>query len=138
MPDTRLKIPLEIRASYFFGDNVIIRTYYRYYTDDWSLKAHTSDLEIPVKLTQAFSLSPFYRYYTQTGTKYFKPYGEHTTADEYWTSSYGCVIFYDKIILSLFLINFNNFTSHEGNARQHKKLETVVSTHYTFFFRFFR
>jgi len=88
MPDTRLKIPLGIRASYFFGDNIIIRAYYRYYTDDWSLKAHTADLEIPVKLTQAFSLSPFYRYYTQSGTKYFKPYGEHTAADEYYTSNY--------------------------------------------------
>lgn len=88
MPDTRLKIPLGIRASYFFGDNVIIRAYYRYYTDDWSLRAHTADLEIPVKLTQAFSVSPFYRYYTQTGTKYFKPYGEHTAADEYYTSNY--------------------------------------------------
>ncbi|MEP7092777.1 MAG: DUF3570 domain-containing protein, partial [Flavobacterium sp.] len=88
MPDTRLKIPLGIRASYFLGDNVIIKAYYRYYSDDWSLKAHTADLEIPVKLTQSFSLSPFYRYYTQTGTKYFKPYGEHTAADEYYTSNY--------------------------------------------------
>ncbi len=81
MPDTRLKIPLGITASYFLGDNLIIRAYYRYYTDDWSLRAHTADLEIPVKLPQAFSVSPFYRYYTQGGTKYFKPDGEHT-ADE--------------------------------------------------------
>lgn len=88
MPDTRLKIPLGIRASYFFGDNIIIRAYYRYYSDDWSLKAHTADIEIPVKLSPAFSLSPFYRYYTQTGTKYFKPYGEHTAADEFYTSNY--------------------------------------------------
>ncbi|WP_281637901.1 DUF3570 domain-containing protein [Flavobacterium marginilacus] len=88
MPDTRLKIPLGIRASYFLGDNIILRAYYRYYSDDWSIKSHTVDLEIPVKLTQAFSLSPFYRYYTQSGTKYFKPHGEHTSADEYYTSNY--------------------------------------------------
>ncbi|MBF4473465.1 DUF3570 domain-containing protein [Flavobacterium sp. HJJ] len=88
MPDTRLKIPLGIRASYFLGDNIILRAYYRYYSDDWSIKSHTADLEIPVKLTQAFSLSPFYRYYTQSGTKYFKPHGEHTSADEYYTSNY--------------------------------------------------
>ncbi|WP_281225658.1 DUF3570 domain-containing protein [Flavobacterium aquiphilum] len=88
MPDTRLKIPLGIRASYFLGDNIILRAYYRYYSDDWGIKSHTADLEIPVKLTQAFSLSPFYRYYTQSGTKYFKPYREHTSADEYYTSNY--------------------------------------------------
>jgi hypothetical protein len=34
-----------------------------------------------VKLTHAFSVSPFYRYYTQTGTKHFKPDGEQA-ADE--------------------------------------------------------
>lgn len=88
MPDTRLKIPVGIRASYFLGDNFIIRAYYRYYSDDWGLKAHTADLEIPVKLTQSFSLSPFYRFYTQSGTKYFKPFGEHTAADEFYTSNY--------------------------------------------------
>lgn len=88
MPDTRLKIPLGIRASYFLGDNIIIRAYYRYYTDDWNLKAHTTDLEIPVKLTQAFSLSPFYRYYTQSAAKYFKPYGAHTDSDVFYTSNY--------------------------------------------------
>ncbi|WP_417940812.1 DUF3570 domain-containing protein [Flavobacterium sp. RS13.1] len=88
MPDTRLKIPLGIRASYFLGDNIIIRAYYRYYTDDWNLKAHTADLEIPVKLTQAFSLSPFYRYYTQSAAKYFKPYGAHTDSDVFYTSNY--------------------------------------------------
>lgn len=88
MPDTRLKIPFGFRASYFLGDNFIIRAYYRYYSDDWSLKAHTADLELPVKLSQAFSLSPFYRYYTQTGTKYFKPYGKHSAVDEYYTSNY--------------------------------------------------
>ncbi|AOC96962.1 hypothetical protein BB050_03884 [Flavobacterium anhuiense] len=88
MPDTRLKIPIGIRASYFMGDNIIIRAYYRYYTDDWNLKAHTADLEVPVKLTQAFSLSPFYRYYSQSAARYFKPYGEHTAADQYYTSNY--------------------------------------------------
>jgi hypothetical protein len=88
LPDTRLKIPLAVRASYFLGDNIIIRGYYRYYTDDWKLTAHTLNLEIPVKLSPAFSVSPFYRYYTQTETKYFKGYGLHTTADQYHTSNF--------------------------------------------------
>jgi len=88
LPDTRLKIPLAIRASYFLGDNVIIRAYYRYYSDDWKLTAHTADIEVPVKLSPFFSLSPFYRYYTQSATKYFNAYGAHTAAEEFYTSNY--------------------------------------------------
>ncbi|HMI06219.1 MAG TPA: DUF3570 domain-containing protein [Flavobacterium sp.] len=88
LPDTRLKIPIGIRASYFLGDNVIIRAYYRYYSDDWKLQAHTANLEVPVKLSPFFSVSPFYRYYTQSAVKYFDAYGKHTAAEEFYTSNY--------------------------------------------------
>lgn len=93
LPDTRLKIPLAVRASYFFGDNIIIRAYYRYYSDDWNLNAHTADLEIPVKISPFFSVSPFYRYYSQQGTKYFNGYGAHTSAEEFYTSNYDLSTF---------------------------------------------
>lgn len=88
LPDNRFKIPLAVRASYFLGDNIIIRAYYRYYTDDWNLTSHTADIEIPVKITPFFSVSPFYRYYTQSAAKYFSPYGTHTASDEFYTSNY--------------------------------------------------
>lgn len=88
LPDTRLKIPLSVRASYFLGDNVIVRAYYRYYSDDWKLTAHTAELEIPVKLTSFFSISPFYRYYSQQGTRYFAPLGVHNAASAFYTSNY--------------------------------------------------
>ncbi|OYU81091.1 MAG: hypothetical protein CFE23_06260 [Flavobacterium sp. BFFFF1] len=98
LPDTRLKIPVAVRGSYFLGDNVIVRAYYRYYSDDWNLTAHTAELEIPVKLSQSFSLSPFYRYYTQKGTKYFKAYGEHTASEEFYTSNYDLSTFNSNFI----------------------------------------
>ncbi|SFA92809.1 Protein of unknown function [Flavobacterium swingsii] len=88
LPDARLKIPLAIRASYFLGDNFIIRGYYRFYSDDWGLKSHTANIELPVKLSTVFSLSPFYRYYTQTGVKYFKGFEEHTGSEKFYTSNY--------------------------------------------------
>ena len=93
LPDTRLKIPLAVRANYFLGENVIIRAYYRYYTDDWKLTAHTVDLEVPVKITSFFSVSPFYRYYSQQGTKYFKGYQQHTGSEEFYTSNYDLSTF---------------------------------------------
>lgn len=88
LPDSRFKIPLAVRASYFLGDNVIIRAYYRYYSDDWKLTSHTADLEVPVKISPFFSISPFYRYYSQSAVKYFKPYSQHTGSEEFYTSNY--------------------------------------------------
>lgn len=88
LPDSRLKIPVAVRASYFVGDSFILRGYYRFYSDDWGLKSHTADLEVPVKLSTVFSISPFYRYYTQTAVKYFKGFEEHTAASEFYTSNY--------------------------------------------------
>jgi hypothetical protein len=88
LPDSRLKIPLGFRANYFIGNNLIIKTYYRYYTDNWGLKSHTADIEVPIKINSFFSISPFYRYYTQTAAKYFAPFQTHTAADQYYNSNY--------------------------------------------------
>lgn len=89
LPSTRYKLPLGVRLNYFMGDNIIIRTYYRFYTDDWGLTAHTASIEVPVKITPFFSISPFYRYYVQTAVKYFAAYGKHTAQDQYYTSNYA-------------------------------------------------
>jgi len=88
LPNARMKIPIGLRLNYFMGDNFIVRTYYRYYTDDWDMTAHTLEIETPVKITPFLSVSPFYRYHNQKGVKYFSPYGEHDMNDEFYTSDY--------------------------------------------------
>jgi hypothetical protein len=88
LPDKRLKIPLGVRANYFLGDNIILRSFYRYYQDDWGLKAHTIDLETAIKITPFVSVSPFYRFYTQNAVDYFAPYGQHDPTATYFTSDY--------------------------------------------------
>jgi hypothetical protein len=88
LPDNRLKIPLGFRANYFLGDRFIIRTWYRYYKDDWGISSHTVNIEVPVKITSFFSVSPFYRFYNQSAVKYFAPYGQHTAQNEFYTSNY--------------------------------------------------
>ena len=93
LPHSRFKIPLGFRFNYFSGDNLIVRSYYRYYTDDWGLTSHTASLELPYKITPFFSISPFYRYYTQTATKYFAPYMKHAPTDTYFTSNYTAAAF---------------------------------------------
>jgi hypothetical protein len=88
LPDTRLKIPIGFRANYFLGDKFIIRTYYRFYHDDWGLSAHTISIETPYKITPFFSITPFFRYNTQTAIDYFAPYKVHTAADQFYSSNY--------------------------------------------------
>lgn len=93
LPDTRLKIPLGFRANYFLGDKIVLRSFYRYYTDDWGLNSHTAQFETSIKATPFFSITPFYRYYTQTAVKYFAPKFGHTSADTYYTSNYDLSAF---------------------------------------------
>lgn len=88
LPDTRVKIPIGIRANYFLGDRFILRSFYRYYQDNWGLKAHTVELEFPVKVSPYFSISPFYRFYSQNAVDYFAPYQKHLTSETYYTSDY--------------------------------------------------
>ncbi|MGZ8509975.1 MAG: DUF3570 domain-containing protein [Chitinophagaceae bacterium] len=88
LPDSRIKLPVGFRANYFAGDKIIIRSFYRYYRDDWGLSAHTAELETPVKITPFFSVTPFYRFYSQGATKFFSAYKTHTAADQYYTSNY--------------------------------------------------
>lgn len=88
LPSQRFKIPVGIRANYFLGDKIIIRSLYRYYQDNWGLKAHTLELETPVKLTPFLSVSPFYRFYAQNAVPYFAQYAQHSPSATYYTSDY--------------------------------------------------
>jgi len=93
LPDERVKLPLGVQANAFLGGRWILRAYYRWYWDNYGIRAHTFDLETPVKLTPAFTLSPFFRAYTQTASKYFQPYQGHALAADYYTSDYDLSAF---------------------------------------------
>jgi hypothetical protein len=88
LPGTRIKIPIGLRGSYFIGDRIILRGFYRYYWDDWQLTAHTAELEASVKITPFISVTPFYRYYNQSSVQYFAPYRSHNQAAPFYTSDY--------------------------------------------------
>lgn len=88
LPDSRFKVPLGFRANYFAGDRLVLRSYYRYYVDNWGLSAHTASLETSVKINPFFSISPFYRFYQQTGVDYFEPYLIHTPGKDFYTSNF--------------------------------------------------
>jgi len=88
LPGARFKYPVGLRLNYYASDFVQIRSYYRFYNDNFGIQAHTLEVELPVKLTQFFVLYPFYRYHHQTASRYFAPYLSHSVAEEYYTSDY--------------------------------------------------
>ncbi|MGE0017940.1 MAG: DUF3570 domain-containing protein [Bacteroides sp.] len=100
LPDHRFKLPIGLRANYFLSDRIILRSFYRFYTDSWNLTAHTAELEVPYKITPFVSIAPYYRFYTQNGVDYFKPYGEHRMADnpEFYTSDYDLSKFNSSLV----------------------------------------
>jgi len=94
LPDSRLKFPIGMRFHYYVNEYMVIRTYYRYYFDDWGIKSHTFNIEIPLKVSNKFTLYPAYRYYDQTAAYYFAPYEEHLSTETYYTSDYDLSAFY--------------------------------------------
>ena len=88
LPDTRLKIPIGARINHYFNEFLTLRTYYRFYSDDWGITSHTIQVEAPVKLGQYFTIIPSYRNYSQTAADYFAPFDEHLSTSEFYTSDY--------------------------------------------------
>lgn len=88
LPQQRFKIPIGAQLNMFLGKMWIIRTYYRFYWDDFGITAHTVEVETPMKVSQEFTISPFIRMYTQKGVNFFKPYALHNPLQEFYTSDY--------------------------------------------------
>ncbi|PCJ98449.1 MAG: hypothetical protein COA50_02795 [Flavobacteriaceae bacterium] len=88
LPENRFKIPIGGRLNYYLNDTFILRTYYRYYYDDWGITSHTANIEVPVKLNDSFTVYPSYRYYKQTAADYF--YSKETALSTlpFYTSDY--------------------------------------------------
>jgi hypothetical protein len=88
LPSTRFKLPFGMRANYYINERLKFRAYYRYYTDDWSLNSHTFNIEVPIKVSDRFTVFPIYRYYTQNASKYFAPFETHISTEQFYTSDY--------------------------------------------------
>jgi hypothetical protein len=88
LPDSRFKLPIGGRLNYYLNDTFIIKSYYRFYTDDWGINSHTASIEVPIKLGSLFTIYPTYRFYTQTASNYFYTKEVALSTLEYYTSDY--------------------------------------------------
>lgn len=88
LPDSRFKVAIGGRLNWYLNEVVVLRTFYRYYFDDWGITSHTASIEAPIKITDKFTLYPSYRFYNQTAADYFRPYETALSTDEFYTSDY--------------------------------------------------
>lgn len=88
LPDSRFKVAVGGRLNWYLNETITLRTFYRYYFDDWGINSHTASIEIPVKITDKFTLYPSYRFYNQSAADYFIPYEGALSTDEFYTSDY--------------------------------------------------
>ena len=93
LPDVRSKVAVGGRLHYYLSERLVVRTFYRYYLDDWGIQSHTANVEVPIKLGGHFSLRPGYRFYNQTAADYFAGFNLHRSTDVYFTSDYDLSAF---------------------------------------------
>lgn len=88
LPNSRFKVAMGGRLNWYLGERFTVRTFYRYYFDDWGITSHTANIEVPIKISNKFTLYPSYRFYNQTAADYFSPFKGAVSTDEFYTSDY--------------------------------------------------
>ncbi|MFD1006051.1 DUF3570 domain-containing protein [Winogradskyella aquimaris] len=88
LPSSRFKVAIGGRLNWYLNESFTIRTFYRYYFDDWGINSHTASLEVPFKLSDKFTLYPSYRFYNQTAADYFYPYETALSSYDFYTSDF--------------------------------------------------
>lgn len=88
LPNTRFKVAAGGRLNWYINEIFVVRTFYRYYFDDWGITSHTGSIEVPIKLSDKFTVYPSYRYYSQTAADYFNLYEAALSTDIYYTSDF--------------------------------------------------
>lgn len=145
LPAQRLKIPLGTRLNFYFSEYAVLRTYYRYYWDDWGISANTFQLELPIRFNLSWKVTPIYRYYQQTAANDFAPYNQHLSSNSFYTSDYdlsdfdshqwGIGISYRSVFsaLKLFDLGLKTAQIRAQNYRRSDGLSAViVSTAFRF------
>jgi hypothetical protein len=71
LPNERLRHAIVGRLAQFLPWNGALRLYYRFYTDDWGIVAHSVEGQLMQRLTPEVYIGGYYRFHTQTGASFF-------------------------------------------------------------------
>ncbi|MEZ4451033.1 MAG: DUF3570 domain-containing protein [Nannocystaceae bacterium] len=66
--------------------HMVVEPHYRFYADDWSIRAHMAELRLHFRVFRHLLLRARYRYYTQTGAFFFRPDGFYEAEEMYRTA----------------------------------------------------
>jgi len=84
-PDSRHQNTAQVRWNHFIeGSDATLRLSYRYYTDSWSIKAHTLGVEYVQPLPGGWVLTPSLRVHDQSAAEFYV-----NPADFPWTATYS-------------------------------------------------
>jgi len=86
LPSTRLKVPVSARLNWMISDELSLRTFARYYSDNWGVSGFTGDIELGWDVSAAFTVMPGFRYYNQQGSTYYAPFATALPTQEFITS----------------------------------------------------
>ncbi len=70
-PDTRVRDAYFIKQAHYFEWDGALKTSYRYYKDDWGIKAHTLDFTYDQHLDDGWLLTPRLRFYSQSAASFY-------------------------------------------------------------------
>lgn len=70
-PHTRTGNAIALRGRYFLPYRAALQAEYRYYTDDWAIRAHTADLGYTHPWGERWIFDAHYRYHTQDAADFY-------------------------------------------------------------------
>ena len=70
-PDSRTRWAVLGRYGHYYPWDGALKATYRYYQDDWSVRAHTLEVVYDQRIDDGWILSPQVRFYTQTAASFY-------------------------------------------------------------------
>jgi len=97
LPTVRRRHAVVAKVAQWLPWNGALKGFYRFYADDWGIKAHTGEVELYQRLSPFSYLRLSYRLHHQTAPSFFStrapPLALHMTADsdlaEFWAQTIG-------------------------------------------------
>jgi hypothetical protein len=95
-PDTRQRDAFFIKQGHYFEWDGALKTTYRYYRDDWGLRAHTLDFTYDQHLDEGWILTPRVRFYTQNAASFYD--SKFASAQPFMSSDYRLSAFRSALL----------------------------------------
>ena len=86
LPEDRSRTALGVWLNHAFRPGLVGRLHYRFYDDDWGIRAHTVELEPQFKISDRAWIFPILRFHSQTGTEYFGLPGTFVGNEDFFTA----------------------------------------------------